>query len=234
MSMPSKGSASNSVLGLFESIPELPAAVVLAFDSSMSQQLAPSDAKPGHGVFGLLLTAADLPAMLDAVSIDDDQGRGHYSDNGLSWLATLPKPLLDELRALGSVARIHRAATGKFDGKNGQQALTSLLEQAQLHMGTTAEASESRCEWLVHNTGESTQAGSRLAAIAGALMHRKIELKPVGTATDMVRHVGHLGPAGSIGMLAVALVQAQRKQAPVLCAEFAEPNGIALAFATAA
>lgn len=230
MAMPSRGNASNSVIGLFESIPELPAAVVLAFDSSMAQ-LSPPVTKPGHGAFALLVTAADLPAMLDAASIDDDQSRGHNSGSSLPLLASLPNLLRDELRTLGSVARIHRAATGNIDDKHGQQMLASLLEQAQLHAGAPGQTSEPRCEWLVHNTGESKHAGSRLASIAGALMHRKIELKPIEMATDMVRHVGHLGQASSIGMLAVALVQAQGKQAPVLCAEFAEPNDIALSFA---
>ncbi|WP_426167096.1 hypothetical protein [Pseudoduganella sp. R-34] len=231
MAMPSRGSASNSVLGLFESIPELPAAVVLAFDSSMSQLSLPVT-KPGHGVFALLVTAADLPAMLDAAGTDDDPSRGHYSGSGLPLLASLPQLLRDELRALGSVARIYRAATGKIDDKSGQLVLTSLLEQAQLHASAPGQAAESRCEWLVHNTGESKHAGGRLASIAGALMHRKIDLKPIEMATDMVRHVGHLGQASPIGLLAVALVQAQGKQGPVLCAEFAEPNGIAIAFAT--
>lgn len=230
LAMPPRGSASNSVLGLFESIPELPAAVVLAFDSSMSQLSLPV-AKPGHGVFALLVTAADLPAMLDAAATEDDLSHGHSSGSGLPLLASLPQLLRDELRALGSVARIYRAATGKIGDRNGQLVLTSLIEQAQLHAGASGQASESRCEWLVHNTGESREAGGRLASIAGALMHRKIDLKPIEMATDMVRHVGHLGQASSIGLLAVALVQAQVKQGPVLCAEFAEPNGIAVAFA---
>ncbi|XLZ68631.1 hypothetical protein ABT364_19055 [Massilia sp. SR12] len=43
-------------------------------------------------------------------------------------------------------------------------------------------------------------------------------------------HLGDLGRASSFGMLAVALAQAQGKQAPVLCAEFAEADSVALAF----
>lgn len=235
MAMPSRGSASNSVLGLFESIPELPAAVVLAFDSVMAQ-VSSTAKKPGHGVFALLVTAADFPAMLEATSIDDNQSHVRYSDSSLPLLASLPKPLRDEMGTLGTVARIHRAATGKVDDKPGraqalEQALTALLEQAQLNAFTSQQTSGPGCEWLVHNAGESKQTGGRLASIAGALMHRKIELKPVEMATDMLRHVGDLGYASSIGMLAVALVQAQGKAAPVLCAEFAEPNGVALAFA---
>ena len=237
MSMPPRGSASNCVLGLFETVPDLAAAVVLAFDSPMARP-PQSAVKPGHGVFALLLTAADLPATLEAMAKEEAQSIDHLHSRirGEAGLASVPKPLRDELAALDPVARIHRAAAGKFDEKPGraqafEHALTDLLDQAQKHVeASSAPAGDVRCGWLVHNTGESKQVGGRLASIAGALMQRKIELKPIDMATDMLRHLGDLGQASPIGMLALSLLQAQVKQAPVLCAEFAEPDGVSLAF----
>jgi hypothetical protein len=65
-------------------------------------------------------------------------------------------------------------------------------------------------------------------------MHFQIELKPVQKATSMVRQFGDLGSAAPIGMLALALAQARATAAPVLYTQFAEPDGVAVAFAVPA
>lgn len=274
--LPFGDSAANSVIGLFDSTPELPGAVVLAFDSPLSQvrkahpfgsEQTPSDTtagKFGHGVFALLVTHPELPAMVEAVASHRDADEPESlipfweksaQPQGNLVLLTLASPSLREaLICQPPVARIHRAAFAQTGERPGhvlelERALITLLTQAQIDAGlmeapfakdsnAKQQASEqaspqaaSRCEWLVHNAGDLQRAGNRMAAIANALMHFQIELKPLEKGTSMVRQLGDLGRATPIGMLAIALAQARATAAPVLCAEFAEPDRVAVTFA---
>lgn len=78
--LPGADSAANSVIGLFDSAPDLPGAVVLAFDSAwLRAQMGDADdtpdpqtvelrkwiGPPSQGVFALLLSHLDLDATLD-------------------------------------------------------------------------------------------------------------------------------------------------------------------------
>ena len=274
--LPFSDSAANSVIGLFDSTPDLPGAVVLAFDSPLSQvrkadpfdkEPPPSDTpagKPGHGVFALLVTHSELPAMVEAVASHCDEDKlqsltpfwekSAPPQGNLALLALVPPGLREALICQPPVARIHRAAFAHTGERAGhmlelERALVTLLEQAQIHSGLmempfakdsnakqhTGEQGSSqvtpRCEWLVHNAGDLQRAANRMAAIANALMHFQIELKPIEMGTSVVRQLGDLGHATSIGMLAIALAQTRATAAPVLCAEFVEPDGVVVAFA---
>ncbi len=282
--LPSGDSAANSVISLFENTPDLPGAVVLAFDSPLSQATglsADADAfkqdtplgKPSHGVFALLFTNADLPTMLNAVAgrrdgVEEEHDsltpfweKTQQPTGNLALLTMASRELREELAQLPVIARIHRAAfvqTGKSKDKERvlelSRTFTTLLERAQINAGLIEvpflsdaagqadgkkEGEEkapagSRCEWLVHNAGESGRIGTRLSAMGSALLYFKIDRNPTEIATNIVSKVGNLGRATPIGMLALALVQAQGKGTPVLCAEFSEPDGIAVAFAVPA
>lgn len=283
--LPSGDSAANSVIALFENTPDLPGAVVLAFDSPLSQAAGLSSdedaseqdtpfGKPSHGVFALLFTNADLPAMLNAVagrreSVEEEHDsltpfweKNQQPTGNLALLTMASLELREELAQLPAIARIHRAAfvqTGKSKDKERvlelSRTFTTLLERAQINAGLIdvpflSDAADgqadgkkegeekapagSRCEWLVHNAGEPGRIGTRLSAMGSALLYFKIDRNPTEIATNIVSKVGNLGRATPIGMLALALVQAQGKGAPVLCAEFSEPDGIAVAFAVPA
>jgi len=283
--LPSGDSASNSVISLFENTPDLPGAVVLAFDSPLSQAAGLSDdedaleqdtplGKPSHGVFALLFTNANLPAMLNAVAgrrdgVEEEHDsltpfweKTQQPTGNLALLTMASRELREELAQLPVIARIHRAALGQTGkGKDRERVLelsrilTTLLERAQINaelidVPFVSEAAAgqadgkkdeeekapagSRCEWLVHNAGEPDRSGTRLSAMGSALLYFKIDRNLTEMATNIVSKVGNLGRATPIGMLAIALVQAQGKGAPTLCAEFSEPDGIALAFAVPA
>ena len=274
--LPSGDSAANRVIGLFDTTPDLPGAVVLAFDSSLSQvqETNPSDraqtpsdtpvGKTGHGVFALLVTHPELPAMVESVAdyINEDKPesmipfweKAAQPQGNLTLLTLAPPALRAALVHQPPVARIHRAAFAQTGERPDhvlelENALIPLLKQAQIQAGlmelpfvndsnAAQHASKSaspqatpRCEWLVHNAGDLQLAGSRTAAIANALMHFQIELPPNAKGTNVVRQLGDLGRATSIGMLAIALVQARATAAPVLCTEFAEPDRVAVTFA---
>ena len=274
--LPFRDSAANSVIDLFDSTPDLPGAVVLAFDSPLSQvreadpfddEQTPSDTltgKPGHGVFALLVTHPELPAMVEAVASHCDEDKPEslipFWENpappqgNLALLTLAPPALREALVYQSPVARIHRAAFAQTGERPGhvlelERSLITLLAQAQINAGLMempfAKDSDAKphaskpvppqaapsCEWLVHNAGDLQHAGSRMAAIANALMHFQIELKPIEKGTNVVRQFGDLGHATSIGMLAIALAQARATAAPALCAEFAAPDRVAIAFA---
>jgi len=274
--LPFGDSAANRVIGLFDSTPDLPGAIVLAFDSPLSQvpkadpfddERPSSDTstiKPGHGVFALLVTHPELPIMVESVAdyFDEDKPesmipfweKAARPEGNLALLTLAPPALREALLYSPPVARIHRAAFAHTGERPGhvlelENALIPLLKQAQIQAGlreapfvcdndAKPQAAEPvpaqaapRCEWLVHNAGDLEQAASRMAAIANALMHFQIELKPLAKGTSVVRQLGDLGHATPIGMLAIALAQARATAAPVLCTQFTEPDGLAVAFA---
>jgi hypothetical protein len=161
--LPSADSASDSVIGLFESAPDLPGAVVLAFDSPLSQAYMFSGprsierqrqiGKPGHGVFALLLTHTGLPAMLSALADQPDEeehdsltpfwDKALRPEGRLALLTLVPAAQREQLAQLVPVARIHRAALGEGGETPGRvlelsRTLTSLLERAQVNAGLIA------------------------------------------------------------------------------------------------
>lgn len=159
--LPSGDSAANRVISLFDSISDLPGAVVLAFDSPLSQiqeanpdhEQTPSDTpsgKPGHGVFALLVTHPELPAMVETVAnhLDEDKPesmipfweKAAQPQGNLTLLTLAPPALREALVSQPPVARIHRAAFAQTGERPGhvlelQRSLTTLLQQAQIQAG---------------------------------------------------------------------------------------------------
>lgn len=156
--LPQRDSVANSVIDLFETQPDLPGAVVLAFDSPWwrrnycdSGEQGDFDAgedrvPPAQGVFALVVTHPDLSEILTALSPDDssnDSMTPHWarsanrvgSPAGLSGLSAAT---LESLMQNKPLARIHRAASAA--GNPGvsrrlelAQCLATLIERAQIN-----------------------------------------------------------------------------------------------------
>lgn len=85
--------------------------------------------------------------------------------------------------------------------------------------------------WLVHNSGDLDTGGMRLAAIASNLSRQGIDIQPIDQASNTVREWGDTGVAGSLLLLATAVAQVHRLQAPVVQACFeADQVSVALAY----
>ncbi len=158
--LPSGASAADSMVGLFDNTPDLPGAIVLAFDSPLwwaQEEDTPDQnelerqqrlGKPGHGVFALLVTHPDLPAMLEHASRHPEevnsmtpfweklpQLQGHQA-----LLMLVPAALREEMAHLTPLARLHRPAHAGADtkGKRGRElseTMRMLLEHVRIHAG---------------------------------------------------------------------------------------------------
>lgn len=144
--LPSSDSAANSVISLFETTPDLPGAVVLAFDSARSR-VPPQDefldsepdperlrmekqlGQPSEGVFALLVTHAALPSMLNAIVGSPDITGEHHSltpywdkamqpGGNLALLTRMAPELREELASLPVLAHIHRAAFTQTEARH--------------------------------------------------------------------------------------------------------------------
>ena len=159
--LPGADSVANSVIGLFDSAPDLPGAVVLAFDSARLRSLQQEDddagdpqraeqrkwlGPPSQGVFALLFTHPDLAAMIAAASCIEGERDAltPYWERGLSGsghqllLAALTPAEREGLQEAPVLARVHRAACAQFaEGRRHTTAMVrnvqSLLERAQVN-----------------------------------------------------------------------------------------------------
>lgn len=159
--LPAADSVANSLTSLFDSAPDLPGAVVLAFDSARWRCLAEDEeasgdprrseerkwlGTPSEGVFALLFTHPDLDAMLDAAERleTDHDAMTPYWERGLSGsghqllLAALSPEEREGLRRTPVLARVHRAAFAQFDDQRRHttamvRQVQALLERAQVN-----------------------------------------------------------------------------------------------------
>lgn len=163
--LPVRDCAANSVLSLFESAPDLPGAIVLAFDSPRSRRIAgdgfddertPEQVKrvqqsghPAEGVIAMLLTHVELPSMLVAVDTIDAGERDAMTPfwesslqpgGHLAMLVAANDDARSELALMPVLGRIHRASSQQASPRHtGVLALTRLvqgtLERAQVNAG---------------------------------------------------------------------------------------------------
>jgi hypothetical protein len=145
--LPAADGAANSVIPLFETMPDLPGVVVLAFDSARSR-VPPEDefldepdpervrlekqvGKPSEGVFALLITHSALPSMLDAIagtaeatgerdSLTPYWHKAMQPGGNLALLTRMMPELRSELGELPVLAHIHRAAFTQTDDKHNR------------------------------------------------------------------------------------------------------------------
>jgi len=142
--LPGGSSVADGVIGLFESDPELPGALVLAFDSlawnefrrreegfgideaddALIRQQRQWLGQPGQGVIAMFLTPEQLPEMVRAAP----KFRGEYDAMTPYWektrsaasgtlLASLSEEERQTVQDTPVLARVHRAATAQFEGK---------------------------------------------------------------------------------------------------------------------
>jgi hypothetical protein len=162
--LPTATHACDGMLALFENAPDLPGAIVLAFDSPLARLLADeveSEAQlypheypngfPNEGAVALLVTSTELARMLEAVSafeplsLDEDALMPFWErasiPEGLSpLLARMDRVLRAELGLLPIIGCIHRASVGTPKSERSSilemtRLLQSLLEQAQVDTG---------------------------------------------------------------------------------------------------
>lgn len=154
----SRDGAGNNVIELFENNPELPGAVVLAFDSPWLRAALqgdeeerperPRNGSPSQGVFAVFVTNPRLPEMLSELPVQ--QGgfdvMTPYWEKGAAvaarsaFLAGLSQSLRESLIAMPALARIHRTVSSTFAGKAERpmefaRALGGMIEQAQIDAG---------------------------------------------------------------------------------------------------
>jgi hypothetical protein len=162
--LPTATHACDGVLALFENAPDLPGAIVLAFDSPLARSFADeveSEAQlypqeypngfPNEGAVALLVTNTELARMLEAVSAfepasqDEDALTPFWErtsiPEGLSpLLVRIDRVLRTELGLLPVIGCIHRASVSTPKSERGgilemTRLLQSLLEQAQIDTG---------------------------------------------------------------------------------------------------
>lgn len=158
--LPDRGNAADSVLSLFESDPELPGALVLAFDSPWwRQQISGDDlnssaektemcrwlGQSGQGGTALFLTNRGLPAMLAELA---SGGRQQYDALTPYWersqvvgaqafLSLLGDDALGRLQQSTVLARVHRASSQDFGQRQPRsmefaRGMQALIERAQI------------------------------------------------------------------------------------------------------
>lgn len=168
--LPGADSIANSVISLFETAPDLPGAVVLAFDSPRLRISRLEDygddadprrqererwiGKPSQGIFALLLTNRELESMLAAL---EGRAVGEYDALTPYWekdalpggnqalLARMSPQEREVLAAAPVLGRIHRAVFAQLERQRNRcmemvRALLPLLERARINAGLVASA----------------------------------------------------------------------------------------------
>jgi hypothetical protein len=251
--------AANTVIDLFDAIPDLPGAVIISFDSPLLGGAADSkpehSGKPSHGAFALLVTHTELPAMLAQLdgrtdvelreSLTPYWQTGAQMTEHFAMLNMLSAPLVSGLRGMPVLGRIHRSAytqTSPAGAMELTRLAQTLIDRAQVNAALedlpaigdakepAADKPAASCAWLVHNAGGTATAGSRLAAVMTAMSHFGFELLPFTQATNSVAQVGNLDSATPLCLLALTLVQVAAQQEPAMYAEFASPSRLAVGF----
>ena len=156
--LPAADSVPGSLLSLFEVSPDLPGAVILAFDSPLSRMSMDAvefddepdparvareqqNGKPSEAVVALLVTNAELPSMLAATSLQPSSGsdgsmtpfweKAIHAEGWPGILAATSEELRAELHNLPVLGRLHRAAVRQTDtARSGALALTRVLQEA--------------------------------------------------------------------------------------------------------
>ncbi len=173
------------------------------------------------------------------------------------YLSHLTDAGQDSLLRCEPLARIHRAAIATVTTLPAKrlvlsEAIETLIERAQILSGQVDLASSdvaedtdatkvavpkpvsaSNCDWLVHNAGGYAFAGHRLASLGNALFRRKLDIDPIGAATNVIVSAGDLGQAGQVAMLATTVAQAANCAGSALCAEFGGNDLLSVFFAAA-
>jgi hypothetical protein len=151
--LPHAASAGNAVLSVFESDPDLPGIVVLAFDSPLafgpSAGATGKASVPGQAVVALLFTAMGLNPRLasqaGAPNVDPTDAltpywqRGPVASSRLKFLSNLSPAMCETLRQLPVLAQIRRAACRAAElaarPLDRTRTLQTVLQEARINAG---------------------------------------------------------------------------------------------------
>lgn len=162
--LPSGDSTANSILSLFDAMPDLPGAVIVAFDSPLGripQNVAMDDdanaeatrreqflGKPNEAAVALLLTNAGLTSMLSEVGEEDRNDmddmtpfweRNQGPDGNHAMLVAANAELRQELAQLPILGQIHRAAYAQItNAKAGVLEMTRVMQTSLEHAQVNA------------------------------------------------------------------------------------------------
>ena len=184
--LPSTDSVTGSIIGLFETNPELPAALILAFDSPAwraSKQEGGDDGEgsaatkaqrqrlgqPGQGIFALFMTHTQLPEMLRTAPFR----QAHHDaltpywekipsvSGRAAYLDVLSETEHASLQSAPVLARIHRAASIQFPANEPRRmelsrSIEDVLKHAQIHAALTELSPELQPELPPEPPPEST------------------------------------------------------------------------------
>ena len=176
--------------------------------------------------------------------------RAQLAPGMVSFLATLPGAWRQALADMPMLAQLRRPAWIEVPDKTRPtqftQNLRRLLELAGVNAALiepnfdgedkTAAAPASApplqladSAWLVHNAGELSVCGSRLAGIGLAMSDAGMDLGAVNEGTNVVVYAGDCGRATPYVMLSIAVAKAAELQKPILVTHF-QKQQVAMAF----
>lgn len=202
---------------------------------------------PNGGVAVLLLTPPTLSAALSQIYSEDGSNTDNltpfwernYTQPGIpQLLAQLPPATRSNIPPpqvmLHGIRQIPLQSS--FAAINNISALQELIQEAAVDaelieppfvFDGKAEPSDqspklpiNSCAWLVHNCGDITCGGERLAQLSLALYRHSIEIHPTESATNMITTFGHCGSASSWLQLAHGVQRVSTLRKPVFFSRF--------------
>jgi hypothetical protein len=255
------GGLADSMVSCLQQDPNLPGVVVLAADAPLlsaaedegdTAQQKRAQGEPGAALVLAVILRTDLPVpagMAWQQGAEADPYQPYWERPAVvvgeaAWGAV---PEFDQPAFLQQTLQVRLAQSSQVPlPRKGMlqltRALHPALDDALVNAGlldyafSPDEASPEQnrlheVAWLVHNSGDLDMGGMRLAAIASNLSRQGIDIQPIDQASNTVREWGDTGVAGSMLLLATAVAQVHRLQAPVVQACFeADQVSVALAY----
>jgi hypothetical protein len=204
--------------------------------------------KPGRALIVQLITPAVLTTALAKIDTLPDNvalnamtphwERQHIPIGMASWLVQWPKAQREAFAALSPVATLHApsstALTNSLLSKRSREQAQAMLTEAAIDAdlidppfvaegeipSSAAAMAIENCGWVVHNAGDVTCAGERIALLFYAIVHHGIDIEPVEHANAVVPEFGHCGEASRWLWLTLAIQRAAAMRQHVVLAEF--------------
>lgn len=222
-----------------------------AVDGSLSESEKWSG-KAGRAISLLLLSQSELVEVLPKldelggeVSLDNLTPyweRQKIPAGMAGHLMKWPKAWRDNFAAMQPIAKLYRTSFAELSpgepiSLRAQKIETAIIEAAidaslrDLDFVFEGEAESTDAKsvscigktgWFIHNAGDISCCGDRVAAMSLAMWRTGIELNPIDQATNTVMAVGDCGVAARYVWLALAVQRVAQIGKPVLCMECAD------------
>lgn len=204
--------------------------------------------KPGRAISMLLLTPQNLSAVLkkletlgDGVVLDHMTPfweRQQVPLGMASFLMQLPQTWRGQLEQMPPIATLHRPSRIEINSKSPFGLRTEIIRTAIRSAAINARLLEPAvefdgevepphpsatplkdCSWLIHNAGNISCSGGRLAILLSALWQENVELE-LDQMTNTVMTMGDCGGASRWSWLALGVQRTAASNTPTACAEF--------------